>query len=237
VVDPPGECHSDFEFVFELAKKLGLGEYFPWNTVEEAFEDELKPTGFTLRDLKERPAGISIPLEDQKVYRKHVEQGFATPTKKIELFSTTFEEHGYNPLPDFEEPEESPISRNDIAKDYPLICSAAIKPILYTHNQFRTVAWLREIMPDSWIEIHPRRANDLGIRDGDLVEVESLRGSIKVKAKLSEDISPNTVYLPHGWGEPYAHGPVDNDITPDSLRCPVSASTSNRAFLCNVKKA
>ena len=185
VVDAPGECHSDFEFILELAKKLGLGEYFPWNNVEEAFEEELKPTGFTLRDLKENPAGISVPLEHHEVYMKHIENGFPTPTKKVELYSTTFEEHGYDPLPNYEEPGERPISGNDMAEKYPLLCSAAIKPVLYTHNQFRTVEWLREIMPDPWVEIHPQRAKDLGIGDGELVVVESPRGSIKVKAKLS----------------------------------------------------
>ena len=165
-----------------------------------------------------------------------MQHGFDTPTKKIELYSTILEKFGYDPLPTFEEPGESPFSRPDLASEYPLICSAAIKPVLYTHNQYRTVPWLKKIMPDPWLEIHPRKAVELGIKDGEIVVVESPRGRIKVKAALTNDIDPDTVFMPHGWGEPYAHGPADNDLTPDSPRCPVSASTGNRAFLCSVKK-
>lgn len=237
VVEPPGECHSDFEFIFELARRMGYGEYFPWRTAEDAFDEELKPIGITVKDLKEHPEGILKTIEPEQLYRKYEKQGFRTPTKKVELYATTFEEFSYDPLPTFIEPGESPRSRPDLAKDYPLIGSAAIKPVLYTHNQFRTVPWLRDIMPEPWVEIHPRKAEELDIRDGEMVAVESPRGSIRVRAKFAEDIDPNTVFLPHGWGQPYAHGAADNDITPDSPRCPLSGSTANRSFLCRVRKA
>jgi len=120
VVDPPGECHSDFEFVFELAKKLGCGDYFPWETAEEAFNEELKPTGITIEALKEHPEGIQKTINPQELYLKYERQGFATPTKKVELYSTIFEKFGYDPLPTFNEPGESPISRPDLAQQYPI---------------------------------------------------------------------------------------------------------------------
>lgn len=237
IVEPPGECHSDFEFVWSLARKLGLGEHFPWETEEEAFDEELKPSGITTKDLKEHPEGILRTIDPQELYQKYERQGFATPTKKVEIYSTTLEEFGYDPLPTFEEPGESPISRSDLAKEFPLVCCIAIKPVQYTHAQFRTVPWLREIMPEPWVEINPLKAKELGIEDGEMVVVESPRGSIEVKAKLIEGIDSGTVFIPHGWGEPYAHGSADNFITPGSPCCPISASTGNRSFLCRIRKA
>jgi len=236
VVDPPGECHSDLEFIFELARKLGYADYFPWGTIEQAFEEQLKPVRITINELKSHPEGMLRVRSPKDLYRKYEKQGFATPTKKVELYSTIFEKYGYDPLPTFEEPGESPFSQPNLAKEYPFICSDAIKPILYTHNQFRTVPWLREIMPDPWVEIHPQDAKELNIVDGEHVIVETPRGQIEVKTKLSNDIHPNTVFLPHGWGEPYAHGSADNEITPDSIRCPISGATGNRSFLCKIVK-
>lgn len=234
VVEPPGECHSDFEFLRGLARRLNLVDYFTWDTLEEAFDEELRPTGITVEDLRQHPEGIAKTIDSQLVYGKHESQGFRTPTKKVELYSTTFEKYGYDPLPTYEEPGESPFTRPDLAREYPLVCGAGVKPVLFTHNQFRTVPLLRDIMPEPLLEINPTKARELGVADGDLVAVESPRGTMEVKAKYAPDIAPGTVFLPHGWGQPYADGPADNDITPDSPRCPLSGSTANRSFLCRV---
>ena len=47
--------------------------------------------------------------------------GFPTPTGKLELYSTVLEKMGYDPLPYFKEPGESPISTPELAKEYPLV--------------------------------------------------------------------------------------------------------------------
>ena len=86
------------------------------------------------------------------------------------------------------------------------------------------------------MEIHPLTAEKLGISDGEMVFVESPRGKIKVKAKLTQGVHLDTVYVPHGWGEPYASGDPDNDITPSFPCEPITGSTGNRAFLCRIIK-
>jgi anaerobic selenocysteine-containing dehydrogenase len=236
VVEPPGECHSDFDFLFELAEKMGYDDFFYWKTVEEVFDEQLKPSDITVKALREHGGIILKSFPFQEVYQKYEKQGFATPTKKVELYSTILEKSGYDPLPTFVEPGESTISRPDLAKEYPLIGNASIKPVLFVHNQYRTVPSLNRIMPGPWVEIHPQKARELGIEDGEIVVIESSRGSIKAKAQFAEDIDPNTVFIPHGWGQPYASGQADNYITPDSPRCPISGSTPNRSFLCRVRK-
>lgn len=236
VLDPPGECHSDLQFIFQLARKMGLGDYFPWETAADAIEEEIRPTGRTMKDLMAHPEGILQVIPPQDLYEKFEKEGFATGTKKVELYSPLFEEYGYDPLPRYVEPAETPFSQPDLAKEYPLIGSAAIKPGIFTHTQFRNLPWLKDILPEPWVEMHPRMAESLGIKDGEDVYVESPRGKIKVKAMLTEGVHPRAVFLPHGWGEPYAHGAVDNMITPDAPNCPVSSSNSNRAFLCRVTR-
>ena len=240
VVEPPGECKSDYDFISELAHRLGYGEAFPWKSVEEAIDYELKPICLSCKELKDHPEPIiKYRYSPQELYRKY-EKFFSLPSlpdKKVALYSTAFERLGYDPLPTYVEPGESPISRPDLAKKYPLVCMASIKPGLYTHSQFRSLPWLKEIMPDPWIEIHSEKAEELGLKDGEMVVVESLRGSIELKCKVVDTMDPRVVAITHGWGNPYVEPqPVTNILTPSEIRCPVSDAESNRCFLVKVTK-
>ena len=94
--------------MFDLACRLGLGTHFWDGDVEAAYRYQLGPSGVSLDALREHPGGVRVPLQTR--YRKFAEQtdgiptGFATPTRKIELYSETLLEHGYPPLPEYEEP-------------------------------------------------------------------------------------------------------------------------------------
>ena len=106
VVPPPGEARTDTEIVFDLASRLGLAAQF-WNgDIEAAYRYQLGPSGVTLEEVRAHPEGVRVPLQAR--YRKHAEldaqsrpRGFATPSRRIELYSETFLAHGYAPLPDF----------------------------------------------------------------------------------------------------------------------------------------
>ena len=93
VVEPRGEARSDTEIVFDLACRLGLGTHFWDGDIDEAYRYQLSPSGVSLEDLREHPEGVRVPLQTR--YRKFAEQkdgipkGFATPTRKIELYSET----------------------------------------------------------------------------------------------------------------------------------------------------
>jgi anaerobic selenocysteine-containing dehydrogenase len=240
VVEPLGECKSDYDFISGLARRLGHEKEFPWRNVEAAIDYELEPEGITYKELEDHPEDIvKRRYFPEEVYQKY-EKNFAkppTPTHKAELYSTVFERVGYDPLPIYKEPEESPISRADLLKKYPLICMAGLKPGLYTHTQYRTLPWLREIMPDPWIDINTQKAKELGIEDGDMVIVKSLRGSIEIKCKVTNAIDPRVVMITHGWGDPYAGSyPITNILTPHEIRSPESDGIPNRCFLVSVAK-
>ncbi len=240
IVEPLGECKSDYDFISELARRMGYGWAFPWKSVEEAIDYELKPIGLSCKELEKRAEPVfKHKYSPEELYRKY-EKFFSSPLlrdKKYACYSAVLENYGYDPLPRYIEPGESPVSRPDLLKEYPLVCMAGLKPGLYTHTQFHSLPWLKEIMPDPWIEIHFQKAEELGIRDGDLVVVESLRGSIEIKCKTIDTMDPRVVAITHGWGDRYVTPqPITNILTPHDIRCPISDSTSNRCFLVKVIK-
>jgi anaerobic selenocysteine-containing dehydrogenase len=236
-VTPVGDSKSDLDFIFGLARRVGLGQYFPWERVTDAFDWELEPNGISTEWLRKHPEGFVRRYKPEELYRKYEKVGFNTPSKKIELVSPRLEEFGSASLPTFVEPLESPYSSPQTARDYPLICSTGLKLGIHTHTQFRTLPWIREIEPEPFGEIHPKTATGLGIRDGDWMKVTSPRGEIKVRARVTPAVHPTVIMITHGFGEPYA-GPADlaNEITSSGQRDPIAGATGNRSFLCKVTR-
>ena len=139
VVPPPGEARPDTDIIFELAGRLGLAAQFWDGDIDAAYRHQLAPTGVTLEQVRAAPGGVRVPLQTR--HAKHAEQdangaprGFATPSRKVELYSQTFLDHGYAPLPDFTEPPIGPVARPDLAARFPLILTSA-KSSLFCQSQ------------------------------------------------------------------------------------------------------
>ncbi|MFC1945627.1 molybdopterin-dependent oxidoreductase [Chloroflexota bacterium] len=231
-IEPVGECRPEFDIIAGLAKRLGLGDQF-WNgDFERCVEHMLEPTGVTLADLKQTPDGIAVN-PPSKPLRHYEQAGFGTPSGKIEISSSVLAEHGYEPLPVYTEPSESPVSQPELAKEFPLVMTSGARRIAYTHSQYRNIEQLRKIVPEATVEINPTDATARGINSGDSVSISSLRGSIRVKADVSDVIMPGCIALPHHWpGDANANLLVD-DQTPD----PISGFTPCKSQLCQVAKA
>ena len=194
-----GESWSDHKIINELGKKLGYEEYF-WDDVDQYLDYILKPSGMTWDEFKEK--GI-IQMER----KNHEEKGFSTSTRKVELYSTVLESWGYDPLPFYAEPPESPISRPDLAEKYPLILTTGARSPVFFHTEHRQIPWLREIHQYPMVEVHPETAKKHGIHDDDWVFIETPRGKIKQKAKLSIGIHPKVVHIQHAWWFPEREEP------------------------------
>lgn len=235
-VEPLGECWSDLKFIIQLAKKLGYDKEFKWENEEEAYDEMLAPLDLTVEKLRENSEGMIIRFDPTEVYKRYEREGFGTPTGKVELYSKTFQEAGYDPLPVYKEPAESPYSRPDIYEEYPLVCNTGLKPGIFTHTRYRQLPWLKELMPEAFSLVHPMDADRVGVTDGDLINIESLRGSIQIRAKVTPSIKEGTVMVTHGWGQPYVGGPVANILTDDQERGPISGATGNRSFLCRITR-
>ncbi len=251
VVAPLAERRSDTWIIFELAKRVGLADQF-WNgDVEAAYDHELQPSGISLTQLKAAPGGITVAAKPR--YTKYAEvkdngnpRGFNTPDKKVEIYSHAFASHGYSALPEYVEPLISPLSRPDIAADYPLVLTNA-KFTTYIHSQLRGLSSLRKAAPEPSADIHPDTAERYGIADKQWMIVESPRGAIRAKAKVTDAIAPGVVCCQHGWWqdckeldlpgyESYGRSSANPSLLIGSDVCdPISGSLPHRSYLCRVR--
>ena len=251
VVPPPGEARADTDIVFDLAGRLGLAAEF-WNgDIEAAYRHQLAPSGVTLEALRARAEGVRVPLQVR--HAKHAEpdahgnpRGFATPSRRIELYSETFLDHGYAPLPDFAEPAVGPVARPDLAARFPLVLTCA-KPTLFCQSQHRALPSLRRRAPDPEVELHPEAARVRRIAQGDWVAIETPEGSVRARAHLNENLDSRVVVGEHGWwqgcaelGAP-AYDPFErnganfNLLIGSDTRDPISGTASHRAYLCEIR--
>ena len=197
-----GECKSDEEIFIELARKMNLpvGQ----ESLEEVLESQLRNggSGKTFAELA-KTGFYKMPFK----YEKYKEGGFKTPSGKIELYASRLEAMGYDPLPYYEEPPESPISTPEVASDFPLVLTTGARIPYFFNSEHRQLKKLRKAHPDPLVEIHPETAAALGIRNGDWVWIETLRGKIQQRAKVTTDVDPKVVHVEHGWWFPEEEGP------------------------------
>jgi anaerobic selenocysteine-containing dehydrogenase len=231
-IEPLGESWPEFKIFSELAKRLGFGAEF-WNgDFDKCLSHILEPSGITLEELRKHPEGIKYPVPPREP-RHYKKAGFKTPSGKVEIHSSVLEKHGYDPLPVYKEPEESPVSKPGLADSYPLILTSGARKLAFTHSQFRNIPQLRELISEPLVDINPVDADPRGIKSGDIVMVVSPRGSIMLKASVTDTILPGVVSIPHHWpGEANVNILVD-----DKNLDPISGFAPHKSQLCQVGKA
>jgi anaerobic selenocysteine-containing dehydrogenase len=251
VVEPLGERRADTWIIFELAKRLGFSDQFWQGDVETGYAYELQPSGVTLEQLKNSPGGISLPAKP--TYEKHATttkegdaRGFATPSKKVELYCQVFAANGYPAMPEYVEPALSPVSRPDIAAAFPLVLTNA-KFTTFVHSQQRALPSLRKASPEPSADIHPETALRYGIKNKEWMIVESPRGAIRAKARVTTNIVPGIVCCQHGWWQACkelelpGYSPYDSSganpamLIGTDLADPVSGSLPHRSSLCRIR--
>lgn len=235
-----GECIQDEDIVAEICRRLGTEH--GCESPQEVYDSMLRAKlDFGWEELKKR--GFYQP---EFRWRKYEEKGFNTPTGKIELYSTHLEKYGYDPLPSFEEPPESPVSTPELAKDYPFILITGARIPMFFQSEFRQLPKLRKGRPDPECELHPETAAALGVGNGDWVSIETLRGKCRQKVRIFEGIDPRVVHAQHGWWFPEEDDSPDhgnwrsnaNTLTSiDAPYCSAMGTYQLRALLCRVVKA
>jgi len=253
VVPPPGEARSDTAIVFDLAVRLGLADQF-WNgNIDDAYRHQLAPTGVSLEQLRASPSGVRVPLQTR--HAKHAEpdangtlRGFPTPSRKVELYSETFLDHGYPGLPDFVEPEIGPLTRLDLAARFPLVLTNA-KSALFCQTQHRALPSLRKRAPHPEVELHPETAQARGVANGDWVSIETPDGRVHARARLNHHLDPHVVVGEHGWWQacreigaagydPFGpDGAEFNSLIGAAALDPVSGTEALRTCLCEIRPA
>jgi anaerobic selenocysteine-containing dehydrogenase len=254
IVAPMYERRGDVDVIFDLACRLGLGQYFGGGDKTVAYDEILEPVGLTWETLREHES-VAVRVSEPRRYAKYAEpvefgvaRGFATPTRKIELYSEAFVRHGQSPFPAYVEPAESPVQTPHTARQYPLVLTNAKRP-QYLHSQHRAIASIRRTMPHPTAELHPETAAQYGIQDGQWIAVETPRGRVRAVADVTPSIMPGIVCANHGWWEgceelglpamdPFSEsGGNLNLLVYNDKRDPVSGSVPHRSSLCRIRPA
>ena len=209
VVEPPGECRSDWQFFLDLAVKMGYGADF-WNgDMDACLREQLSPSGITLENLRNSPRGIFVKRttpSPEPEYRRYAALFQKLPHGKVQCYDEFIggkdnnEKSGKLPyLPTYIGPPEGLAQTPELARDYPLILSDVHAHRLSQHSFLQDIPYLRELRPYPWIWINPATARRYNIADGDWVKVESPHGWCRFQARYFEGISPEVLMTKRGW--------------------------------------
>jgi anaerobic selenocysteine-containing dehydrogenase len=232
-IEPVPDCRCEKQILIDLAERLGLEGY--WETVEESLDYRLEPIGMTYEKFK-KVGKINKPV----IYKSYEKRnGFLTPSRKVELYSEHLESMGISPLPVFREPSESPATKPELWKEYPLILTTGGRNVVYYHSAHRNIKSLRKNSPDPELQINPHTAEELDLEEGQWVWLVTPRGKVEIKVSFFKHIHPKIVHAPHG----YWYGVINgwrrlniNMITNNQDVDPVTASPSIKAMLCRIEK-
>ena len=141
-----------------------------------------------------------------------------------------------------------------MSKDFPLVLTTGrMVEHMGAGAETRSSKYLAELAPDMYAEINPKTANDLGIRNGDMIWIESPEGGkVKVMAKVTERVDEATIFMPFHFGgmlmgdslldkypkghEPYVIGESANTVTNYGFDI-ITQIQATKDGLCRVKRA
>lgn len=220
IVEPLYDTRNLGDVLIELAQATGdsLAAAMPWDGFVEALQERVRglyesgsgmPSAETFdefwAELQSRAVWYAQPYTFGEL-----ERAFTTPSDKFEFASQILQERltsldapfeDEDLLPRYEEPDFE-----GEGTEYPFHLRT-FKPITYTERWPPNIPWLQEIYGlhvqekwDAWVELNPETAHELGIRDDDLVRVESTQGNVELKARLWPGTPPDVVSIPLGQG-------------------------------------
>ncbi len=222
-------------YIFKaLADRMGIGQYFPYNTIEELIAWQLEGTGFSFKDFDK--TGV-IDLVKRPIWMDRKEGlKFNTPSGKIEIISGKLEKSG---IPSFI-PYESPKKPDD--GSFFLVTSKTA-----VHTQGRTTAnnpILNEIVSENHLWINSEEAEILGIKDGDVVEVSAEGVTQTIKAQVTDFIHPEAVFMLHGFGDSvhlrtrsFSRGASDVKLQKGLLKVAVGGNCPMTECVVSVRRA
>lgn len=200
----------------QLAERLGLGHFFPWQDYAEVLDWQLQQVGSSLEEMS-RLGVKRFERRTPMYFAEGEERRFGTPTGKIELWSALLAEHGFDPLPRYTPPDLPPEGH------YRLIYGRAPA---HTFGRTTNNPVLFELMPENAVWINPRTAAAHGVANGSYVRLRNPLGvtSNRVRVRVTERIGPDAVFIVHGFGH-----------SADGLRLTRGVGADDTSLMHNVK--
>ncbi len=178
------------EIFAELAEACGVGEYFQF-TVDELADAQLQTVGLSLDALREEGTHV---FED-KALKYALKTSWGTADKKVHFTSEACEKAGFPASPGWLEPKVTPGEG-----EFRLIGG---KQAIHTHTQTANIPALMEITKKYGLEriwMNADVAEQMGIADGDEVELSSETHTGRTRVKVTQRIEPTSIYLPSHYG-------------------------------------
>lgn len=202
-ISPLAERRTDYDFWRELGIRMDQESYWQWPSLQACFADILAPVGLDWDSFC--ASGLYAP---PRLYHQHENidpatgepLGFATPSGKVELYSTILEQLGYDPLP-VHSPNETALTKPGFKENYPLTLLTGARQQPYYASEFRQFSQLRTHHPHPLAEISSQTAELISIQDGEMIWVETANGRARFQAKICE-IRPEVVSVEYGWWFP-----------------------------------
>ena len=214
ILTPIGQCREASDWMNELAKRIGVMDYFPWKNKEACLDACLQSEacqGATVKKLREHPEGIAAKIPEVP-YANGV---FDSPSGKFEFYSTVAAKMQLPPLPTYEPPLESIADTPEIARDFPLqLISARRNTHFHSfHNSHQAIETLRSLEPEPLLHMHPIDADKRQLDDGEHAIMFNNRGQGRIRIEITTEVLPGHVSLNDGW-------PQLNEVTPSFAPCP-----------------
>jgi anaerobic selenocysteine-containing dehydrogenase len=241
------ERRNDYNFWRDLGIRLGQQEMWPWKLVEDAYLHKIEPLGYGSETYDEFVEFWRFHFPERQ-YQKYLDRGFATPSGKVELYSSVLKDLGYPPMPEYVGPVENEIDHPELAEEYPLVLSTGNGFMPFHHSEHFQIPDVRYLNHEPYFQINPATAEEYGIQEGDWVWIETNRGRMKQKADVTQAVAPRVIITQRGWWfperemkEPDLAGCLESNTnvltsTRDEDCCPMSGTWANRGLLCKIYK-
>lgn len=243
-----GECRSDLELSFILGKRLNPELFEEYETVQDLINHLRLGRQFDFEELRKEvivQQDVSYFKYETGNLRRDGAVGFNTPSGRIELYSSAFQQFGDDPLPYYEEPHFSPVSTPELMEEYPFVLTTGARTYAFFHSEHRQIPYLRELNPNPLVEVNPKIAAELGIADGQWCEVWNMFGTCKLKAKVTPTVDERTIHCQHGWwfpeedgSEPNLYGVFRsnvNNLIPNFHFGKIGFGAPFKSLICNIK--
>jgi anaerobic selenocysteine-containing dehydrogenase len=227
VIEPLYDSRDDVRILSELAREMNLGDALLESGYEECIKYILRDVNITLDELKSRDYPVRISDAKPYVEREYTRKGYNTPSGKFELYSNIIAKYeGLDPLPTYTE------SLNEWDKElYPLILTSAPRIPSGLHSRLHDVKWVRSLRPEPLLEISSKDAEEMGLSQGEEVELYTPNAFITVKVKITHKNLYRVAHMYHGYREADVNLLMDRDNLD-----PYSGFPGFRTTRCAIRK-
>ncbi len=228
-VEPPGEALPDWLIIARVAREMGYGRAFAYESAAEVFEEIRQfwnpKTGYDVRGashakLAETPLQrpiAPVAARDRNPIR-YLNDGVSQ--------SLRIEEDGCRPEIAFvtergkafflPRPHMPPAEMPDA--DFPFVLNTGrLQHQWHTLTKTGKVATLNKLNPGPFVELHPDDARALGVADKDRVEIRSRRGRAVLPAAVTDRVRPGTCFAPFHWSDVFGDDLAINAVTSDAV--------------------